>query len=62
MIFKSGFFSALYFDKRNSSGSGPSHAAAKCIGRRSYLSRILYSGVIFNNCFKYFEFGLIAAQ
>jgi hypothetical protein len=59
------FFEILnrfYFDKRYSSGSDPSHAAAKCICRRSYLSRILYSGIIFNNCFKYFEFGFIAAQ
>ena len=54
--------SLSYRDRRYSRGAGPSQAAAKWIGRRSYLSRMLYSGMTESSCFKYFGLGLIAAQ
>ena len=55
-------FVCPYLDKRYSNGSDPSQAAAKCIGRRSYLSLILGSDTMVSNCFRYLEFGLMAAQ
>ena len=39
-----------YFDIRYSNGSDPSHATAKCMGRRSDLSLILNSETMVSNC------------